>query len=29
LSRLVMCDVTARVMATGLGLLGIDAPEQM
>ncbi len=29
LSRLVMCDVSARVMATGLGLLGIDAPEQM
>ncbi|MGA0367100.1 MAG: arginine--tRNA ligase [Ilumatobacteraceae bacterium] len=29
LSRLVMCDVTARVMATGLDLLGIDAPEQM
>ncbi|MGA1500948.1 MAG: arginine--tRNA ligase [Ilumatobacteraceae bacterium] len=28
-SRLVMCDVTARVMAAGLGLLGIDAPEQM
>ncbi|MGA1500286.1 MAG: hypothetical protein ACO370_07825 [Ilumatobacteraceae bacterium] len=21
--------MTARVMATGLGLLGIDAPEQM
>jgi arginyl-tRNA synthetase len=28
-SRLVMCDVTARVMACGLDLLGIDAPEQM
>jgi len=28
-SRLVMCDVTARVMQAGLGLLGIDAPEQM
>ena len=28
-SRLVMCDVTARVMACGLGLLGIEAPEQM
>lgn len=28
-SRLVMCDVTARVMARGLELLGIDAPEQM
>lgn len=28
-SRLVMCDVTARVMACGLSLLGIEAPEQM
>jgi len=28
-SRLTMCDVTARVLACGLGLLGIDAPEQM
>ena len=28
-SRLVLCDVTARVMACGLALLGIDAPEQM
>ena len=28
-SRLVLCDVTARVMARGLELLGIDAPEQM
>ena len=28
-SRLVMCDVTARVMECGLALLGIDAPEQM
>lgn len=28
-SRLVLCDLTARVLATGLGLLGIDAPERM
>jgi arginyl-tRNA synthetase len=28
-SRLVMCDATARVLQTGLGLLGIDAPEAM
>lgn len=28
-SRLVLCDATARVIARGLGLLGIDAPEQM
>ena len=28
-SRLVLCDATARVMKTGLGLLGIDAPEAM
>ena len=28
-SRLALCDVTARVLAHGLGLLGIDAPEQM
>jgi arginyl-tRNA synthetase len=27
--RLVLCDVTARVLAAGLDLLGIDAPEQM
>ena len=28
-SRLVLCDVTARVLALGLGLLGITAPSQM
>ena len=28
-SRLHLCDVTARVMERGLGLLGIRAPEQM
>jgi arginyl-tRNA synthetase len=28
-SRLALCDLTARVMAKGLGLLGIDAPERM
>ena len=28
-SRLALCDLTARVLATGLGLLGIDAPERM
>jgi len=28
-SRLVLCDVTARTLAHGLGLLGIDAPEAM
>jgi arginyl-tRNA synthetase len=28
-SRLVLCDATARVLRTGLGLLGIDAPEAM
>lgn len=28
-SRLVLCDATARVLQTGLGLLGIDAPEAM
>ncbi|HUL80692.1 MAG TPA: arginine--tRNA ligase, partial [Gammaproteobacteria bacterium] len=28
-SRLALCDVTARVLASGLGLLGIDAPERM
>jgi len=28
-SRLALCDVTARVLAQGLGLLGIEAPEQM
>lgn len=29
LSRLVLCDVTARVLATGLSLLGITAPARM
>jgi arginyl-tRNA synthetase len=28
-SRLVLCDVTGRVLATGLSLLGISAPERM
>jgi arginyl-tRNA synthetase len=28
-SRLALADLTARVLATGLGLLGIDAPERM
>jgi arginyl-tRNA synthetase len=28
-SRLLLCDLTARVLATSLGLLGIDAPEKM
>jgi arginyl-tRNA synthetase len=28
-SRLALCDVTARTLAHGLGLLGIDAPEAM
>jgi arginyl-tRNA synthetase len=28
-SRLALCDLTARVMKQGLGLLGIDAPERM
>ncbi|MFT3788793.1 MAG: DALR anticodon-binding domain-containing protein [Tepidisphaeraceae bacterium] len=28
-SRLALCDLTARVLKTGLGLLGIDAPEKM
>jgi arginyl-tRNA synthetase len=28
-SRLALCDLTARVLATGLGLLGIDAPDRM
>ena len=28
-SRLVLCDVTARVLATGLSLLGIAAPPRM
>ena len=28
-SRLVLCDVAARVLSTGLGLLGINCPERM
>jgi arginyl-tRNA synthetase len=28
-SRLALCDVTARTIEHGLGLLGIDAPEAM
>lgn len=28
-SRLALCELTRRVLATGLGLLGIDAPERM
>ena len=28
-SRLVLCQMTAAVLATGLGLLGIDAPPRM
>ena len=28
-SRLALSDLTARTLAHGLGLLGIDAPEQM
>ncbi|MDQ3570329.1 MAG: arginine--tRNA ligase [Actinomycetota bacterium] len=28
-SRLALCDLTARVLAAGLALLGIDAPERM
>jgi arginyl-tRNA synthetase len=28
-ARLVICDVTARVLSTGLGLLGITTPERM
>ena len=28
-SRMAMCDLTARTISTGLGLLGIDSPEQM
>jgi arginyl-tRNA synthetase len=28
-SRLALCDVTARVIAQGLDLLGIAAPERM
>jgi arginyl-tRNA synthetase len=28
-SRLMLCDLTARVLQTGLGVLGIESPEQM
>jgi arginyl-tRNA synthetase len=28
-SRLALCDLTARVLAQGLSLLGIEAPDQM
>jgi arginyl-tRNA synthetase len=28
-SRLALCDLTARVLALGLSLLGMDAPDQM
>ena len=28
-SRLALCDLTARVLERGLGLLGIDAPDRM
>ena len=28
-SRMALCDLTARVLARGLGLLGITAPDQM
>ncbi|HEV2368356.1 MAG TPA: arginine--tRNA ligase, partial [Acidimicrobiales bacterium] len=28
-SRLALCSLTARVLSTGLGLLGIEAPERM
>ena len=28
-SRLALCDLVARTIAHGLGLLGIEAPEQM
>ncbi|MGE0880641.1 MAG: arginine--tRNA ligase [Acidimicrobiia bacterium] len=28
-SRLALCDLTARILERGLGLLGIDAPERM
>jgi arginyl-tRNA synthetase len=28
-SRLALCDLTARVLEHGLGMLGIGAPEQM
>ncbi|GAC1365957.1 MAG: hypothetical protein NVSMB4_20920 [Acidimicrobiales bacterium] len=28
-SRLVLCELTARTLTTGLGLLGIDVVDQM
>jgi arginyl-tRNA synthetase len=28
-SRLVLCDLSARVIERGLGLLGIECPERM
>jgi arginyl-tRNA synthetase len=28
-SRLVLCDLTARTLRTGLGLLGIESPDRM
>jgi arginyl-tRNA synthetase len=28
-SRLVLCDMTARTLYVGLGLLGIESPDQM
>jgi arginyl-tRNA synthetase len=28
-SRLSLCDLTARVLSCGLGLVGIDVPERM
>ena len=29
MSRLALCDLTARTLSTGLGLLGIESPDQM
>ena len=29
ISRLALCDLTARTLQTGLGLLGIDSPQRM
>ncbi|MDU1523043.1 MAG: DALR anticodon-binding domain-containing protein, partial [Cutibacterium granulosum] len=28
-SRLALCEAVRRVLGTGLGLLGIDAPDRM
>ena len=28
-SRLALCELTARILSTGLGLLGIRCPERM